>query len=145
MKWRPKNLLLLKSFYSDLVFVNTTPFSRTLPTSQAAFVDWIGRRLWHTTCSSSVSPPHLSPQHPRLRSRHTSSGSALGRRKERRRPGARLGISAGPVKIYWMPLSHLCIIDRNITKIPSRKTWSTWTMRSNGVQRHPAWVWVGPA
>ena len=41
--------------------------------------------------------------------------------------------------------THLCKIDRNTTKVPSRKTWSTWTRRSNGVQRHPAWVWVGPA
>ena len=41
--------------------------------------------------------------------------------------------------------SHLRKIDWNTKKLSSKNTWSTWTRKSYGVQRYPAWVWVGPA
>ena len=42
-------------------------------------------------------------------------------------------------------LPHLCKNDWNTKNISSKNTWSTWTRKSYGVQRYPAWVWVGPA
>ena len=44
-----------------------------------------------------------------------------------------------------MMSSHLCKNDWNTKNVSSKNTWSTWTRKSNGVQRYPAWVWVGPA
>ena len=41
--------------------------------------------------------------------------------------------------------AHLCKNDWNTKNISSKNTWSTWTRKSYGVQRYPAWVWVGPA
>ena len=48
-------------------------------------------------------------------------------------------------KFFYQSYTHLRKIDWNTKKISSKNTWSTWTRKSYGVQRYPAWVWVGPA
>ena len=60
----------------------------------------------------------------------------------------------GPICINWyewtrkkkeIVQTHLRKIDRNKKNLSSKNTWSTSTRKLYGVQRYPAWVWVGPA